>query len=116
MHRFRASSGDAQTLDTLSGDVGMVRQEDVVGLEAKVKRVRVKITQWLDALKLSNGALCELSTAMTDLTASTATGDDEAMKSTNATLVSEWVGRVSVCHPSCMQSHYTLSLYLVVYA
>ena len=67
-------------------------RESVYLLDSKVVKVREKIAQWMDTMAYSNTALCELSTAMTDLTSlvsfegSLGPESSRMMKTTNAAL------------------------------
>lgn len=70
-------------------------------LETRVLKVREKLSQWMECMVFSNNAMCELSTAMTDLESRVGHNDDAAtMKTTNAALC-----ELSTAMMEYMQAH-----------
>jgi hypothetical protein len=81
-------------LPTSAEDVELSKFDEVQYIEQveiRVRAVRASSRAWLETLKLSNQALCSLSTAMTDLTAvinpGKTQGEDNIMLETNTALV-----------------------------
>ena len=70
---------------------GLDERQYIEQVEVRVRAVRAASKAWLQTLKLSNNALCNLSTAMTDLTAMVnpdkAEGEQTTLLETNTALV-----------------------------